>query len=1123
MHRRRTSLLATSVALVLLATATSPVAAQRGGENGSAADAQVPSTIVSPDAPIGGTSGAIEPFTGSPAATPASHSGVDPEFAEAAPFIGHHSFGQVFIGQPVLHESSGRMFLPTAEGVAVLDLDAELLAHEPVGIGGFIRDLVIDTNLFVLDEQGVVELDIDTLAEVNRYPKVTDLGFFRLAVLPDTLVVGAGNEGIVLIDRATGVETVFASIATQAGTTYMHHHASWGAQVVVPVEDDLVLFDVASAPPVEIARLGDRRGDLVTTAGDLLVHQGQGQHYELRSIPGFATISTTTVPESFRVRTVGAGADAGVMAVAENRGVVELYEFGGGPVVRVPNPSQGPHLLVPAAGDRVIIVDPIDNVVWAVSTIPSVTGVDQALFRPDWYSTMTIDGWGLDAATEVTVNGRSVPFTLDGVAPNSERTRLRLDVTGVPPAEEGEIVVVNPFGESSLHLDRDPPLGWAPLSIRSSVDGASDRDEAFRVECTNFRLDTTVPAGRTMTFLVPTQRGCFVEAFRTRSQMRSGFVDPLVDDGFADVWHGRIPFRSGAPAHVAFVRTSPRTETVFWLFNFPVGDAPDDVRYPFDITCGDWSRRVRLDPGFGARVAIPDSADDRCLAELVNDRGAETVISRQIDRFRVRKTRDDEMWFNRSSIDTRYMTFVIDHGGSDISNPVFVGVPYEDIGSRSSAGVVHVMPTGTDGRPRGRGSQMLRQGRGGIPGKAEAGDRFGEVLEVADFDGDGWLDVAVGVPREDLGTTTDAGLVHVIYGRADGYRGGRIQTFHQAVAGVPGDPGAGDRFGAALAALDWNGDGRLDLAIGVPGERVGGVPRAGIVQILLGGPRGLSATSVVELSQLGDDFDTPPEAGDRFGFALDGHESMLAIGVPREDLASTVDAGMVHLVDGLTGEQISDRQGAFTDDRPEQGDRYGEVVDLGQYTLVVGVPREDLRGKNNGGRVHVSEFERTYLDDGPLRWTSSRSYDRGDFDGARIGGGDRLGAAIVLIEVPGDPALLLIGSPGDGVAGRDGAGTVLFVELTPGSRRKFLTAWNHASAGVPGSAQVDGAFGASVTLGPWGSLLIGAPGVAVGGDVQAGELLSTRTLDDWASIDQDTGGVKTPAERRDRFAISTAS
>ena len=94
-----------------------------------------------------------------------------------------------------------------------------------------------------------------------------------------------------------------------------------------------------------------------------------------------------------------------------------------------------------------------------------------------------------------------------------------------------------------------------------------------------------------------------------------------------------------------------------------------------------------------------------------------------------------------------------------------VGSPYED----AAAGVVHVLygtPTGL----ASDGNQLWSQDSAGMPETAAASDRFGWALTVEDFDGDGFADLAVGVPGEDL-LPTDAGGVHVIYW--NGCRSGR--------------------------------------------------------------------------------------------------------------------------------------------------------------------------------------------------------------------------------------------------------------------------------------------------------------------------------------------------------------
>ena len=76
-----------------------------------------------------------------------------------------------------------------------------------------------------------------------------------------------------------------------------------------------------------------------------------------------------------------------------------------------------------------------------------------------------------------------------------------------------------------------------------------------------------------------------------------------------------------------------------------------------------------------------------------------------------------------------------------------------------------------------------------------------------------------------------------------------------------------DDFGKSLAAADFDGDGYADLAIGVPGKAVGGTALAGIVEVLRGGPDGLSAAGSVAL-----DRSMTGAASDRtaiwFGFAI---------------------------------------------------------------------------------------------------------------------------------------------------------------------------------------------------------------------------------------------------------------
>jgi hypothetical protein len=67
-------------------------------------------------------------------------------------------------------------------------------------------------------------------------------------------------------------------------------------------------------------------------------------------------------------------------------------------------------------------------------------------------------------------------------------------------------------------------------------------------------------------------------------------------------------------------------------------------------------------------------------------------------------------------------------------------------------------------------------------------DRFGSALATGDFNRDGFSDLAIGAPKIDLGTISDAGTVSVIYGSGQGLhaslqRADQVFSQQGAVAG----------------------------------------------------------------------------------------------------------------------------------------------------------------------------------------------------------------------------------------------------------------------------------------------------------------------------------------------------
>ncbi|MFE9684087.1 FG-GAP and VCBS repeat-containing protein [Streptomyces sp. NPDC006285] len=137
--------------------------------------------------------------------------------------------------------------------------------------------------------------------------------------------------------------------------------------------------------------------------------------------------------------------------------------------------------------------------------------------------------------------------------------------------------------------------------------------------------------------------------------------------------------------------------------------------------------------------------------------------------------------------------------------------------------------------------QIFDQDLPGFPGVEEEGDGIGSTVSIGDVNGDGFGDIALGLPGEDIGDVYDAGSVALVPGSASGVTGAGTQTFHQDTAGVPGVAEADDQFGISSALLDVDGDGHLDLAAGSTAEN----DENGAVWVLRGTASGLTATSSV--------------------------------------------------------------------------------------------------------------------------------------------------------------------------------------------------------------------------------------------------------------------------------------
>lgn len=160
-----------------------------------------------------------------------------------------------------------------------------------------------------------------------------------------------------------------------------------------------------------------------------------------------------------------------------------------------------------------------------------------------------------------------------------------------------------------------------------------------------------------------------------------------------------------------------------------------------------------------------------------------------------------------------------------------VGVPSEDLGAANRAGSVIILYGSATGISD-NGSAAFTQDTGDIPGVPETGDNIGAALTAGDFNRDSFVDLAVGIPNENIGTTEDAGGVLILYGSANGLSDKSSEDFSQNTGDVPGVPEEGDTMGKAVTSGDFNGDSFIDLAVGVPGESIANAADAGSVLVL---------------------------------------------------------------------------------------------------------------------------------------------------------------------------------------------------------------------------------------------------------------------------------------------------
>ncbi|WP_329231322.1 FG-GAP-like repeat-containing protein [Streptomyces sp. NBC_01460] len=363
--------------------------------------------------------------------------------------------------------------------------------------------------------------------------------------------------------------------------------------------------------------------------------------------------------------------------------------------------------------------------------------------------------------------------------------------------------------------------------------------------------------------------------------------------------------------------------------------------------------------------------------------------------------------------------------------------PGADVAGKEAAGAVVVMYGAQSGLSTTQ-RKIITQNTAGVPGTAEAYDRFGAATATADLNRDGYADLIVSSPYEGTDQGIDAGAVTVLWGSSAGLTTGTNLPTPESdplyygldLAAVSAGPGVRTE----VLAGGWHGTVRFSG----PFSRTGSFGNAAM-------PADMSWGESVALGDFnGDGAQDHVNVTYRYGGLSGGlvfvnpenhvHKPGVSPGLQKGN-------GLISATGDLNGDGFAD--------------------------LVVGDPDEpEVAGVDGtlGGRILVWYGSALGIaaDAAPVQVTQ---------DTAGVPGGsekyDAFGGALAVADLNRDGlADIVVGAPYEaiGTVGRAGQVTVV-----PGRRTGALGtgayAFTQDTAGVPGGSEVDDFFGTTVAAG----------------------------------------------------------
>ncbi|WP_161624811.1 FG-GAP and VCBS repeat-containing protein [Streptomyces spectabilis] len=373
---------------------------------------------------------------------------------------------------------------------------------------------------------------------------------------------------------------------------------------------------------------------------------------------------------------------------------------------------------------------------------------------------------------------------------------------------------------------------------------------------------------------------------------------------------------------------------------------------------------------------------------------------------------------------------------------VAVAAPAATVGGKKGAGQVVVTYGTGQGLASTARRAVISQNSPKVPGAAEKNDEFGEQIAVADLNGDGYSDLAVSAPAEKVGRKDDAGALVIVWGSRKGLSGATTVKNPQLLSG--------SCFGIGLAAADFTGDGKPDLAVAAQSDTGRNAYR---IRLVRGPFTKQGRTDKVTTHR------APLERPDLTAGHVNGDKKADLIVTGLQTGKDALGAAVFYkgTASGLAkGAKM--RAGTTA----AVGDRYGYGYGYGYGDIVLGNPDEPDAEPSGSKGGEISVIYGTKSGPSKTRRKTLTQSSAGVPGASETG--DGFGSAVAIGDFDGDRrADLAVGVPGK-TYDKDpylyGAGAVVYLRgSASGLTTAGATAVHQDSAGVPGTPRDSNAFG----------------------------------------------------------------